>query len=338
MIAVRIFVIAIIVIIFAPRLLKKIKAPSLSGKINSDWQGLIVPVICVVLLAVTALVWIPSLFWAVVNKGTILWIILAIVAFSLVFVFLREPADNKKPGGEKKISRGGWLVLICVGLLITPVFLVGRGGSENTAWSVVKKTIASHNPFGDAPPPERNDELEGIIRSFWQEKLANDPVGLQKMLAVAELSGFNQFDGKQVFVREVGTRRKRYKVGVMRIDQSLWSWAGTGTGLNIRTSVGENMAGAWHLYQKYETLPWDDQIVGQIRPSSTIIRVPVSEWTDWIDFRRNSHGEFSGDVVIVTEAGKKYTDGPGKHTTMDPPARKIRVTSASGRSEVMLLN
>ena len=303
-----------------------------------DWQGLIVPVICVVLLAVAALVWVPSLFWAIVNKGTILWILLAIATFVLVFVFLREPADSKKPSGPKKISTAGWAVLICVGILIAPVFIAGRDGSNKSPWSVAKKTIASHNPFGDAPPPERNDELEGIIRGFWQEKLATDPIGLQKMLAVAELSGFNQFDGKQVFVREVGTRRKRYKIGVMGIDQSLWSWAGTSTGLNIRTSVGENLAGAWYLYQKYGTLPWDDNIVGRIRQGSEIIKIPVGEWTDWIDFRQNSHGEFSGDVVIVTEAGKKYEDGPGKHTTMDPPAKKIRVTSASGRPEVMLLN
>jgi len=129
-----------------------------------------------------------------------------------------------------------------------------------------------------------------VTKSFWREKLRGDSAGLLKMLAEAETTNFNQFDGNQVLSREVGGR---HKIGIMSIDQQLWSWAGDPT-IDIRTSATGNLDGAWYLYKKFKALAWTR--ADKIHPSSQVISVPADAGRNMSMFARVPVGTLSGTL------------------------------------------
>jgi len=205
----------------------------------------------------------------------------------------------------------------------------------------------SHLPLADSMMDLRPEENAGmrtaVVEYLQKNMLCNDGrpdiVGQQFLIRTAsEASRFNQLglDGKTALNRKVSGREK---IGVMGIDQRLWSWFSVenGAGADIYAPDGNgNLAGALELYKKFKALAWTHP--DKIRPSSRVISVPADGETEPVPVRVGAWHYLSGDMFIITETGKKYVDGPDRYVVINPPAKTMVFKSLTGQPEVVVLN
>ncbi len=286
-----------------------------------DWKLLGAIVVSEVLL-----LWAFGAWWILANP----WFWAFHITTIIVYLFLREPNEKKK---NMVVSKSGWLLF---GTLVVAFLVINFGyesGSSTPSIATAKQKISSHLPFGDSTQEENEGMKERVVK-FWQDNLSDDAIGQYKMLGIANnATRFNHSEPNgRTIRREVDGR---YKIGVMSIDQGLWSWAGVGSGVDISTTDG-NLKGALYFYKKYKTLAWTR--AEKIHPRSLVISVPANGETEEFAVSNGSSWYPSGDVRIVTEKGKSYVDGPDRRISLEPLAKRLKFSSASGQSEIVVLN
>jgi hypothetical protein len=295
---------------------------------DRDWKLSLVVVACEIVLILVCRDWLWPLLWGFFG----VWLIIFNLAGVAVYVFCREPKDKKKPDDGKKLSAVGKLIL---GTVLV-VFVVNHIGGQTVAdkAALVKRVLSSHNLFGDSLP-EENESMRNAVKKFWQDSLPDDSLGRQRMLAIASETRFNQVDDAGRTLRpEVGGR---YKIGVMSIDQRLWSWAGIGSGKDISLPDGDdNLAGALYLYKKFKTLAWTWP--SRIGPRS--IRIPVSAdgWTDFVHTSRTPYLYTSGKISIREKGSNTEYSYDENQRLILPPAEALQFRSLSGQPEIVVLN